>query len=159
MTETTGGTAGLTFTARISAAGRGGHAVRMPGDVREIFGEARPPVVVVADGQLEFRTRIVVYSGAGWIGLRKDQLAALGADVGDEITLNVRVDSEPRVVEPPGELLLALASDTQASEIFDGLSFTHRREYAQWVSDAKQSETRQRRAGKVLEMLKEGKRL
>jgi uncharacterized protein YdeI (YjbR/CyaY-like superfamily) len=45
----------------------------------------------------------------------------------------------------PADLARALKQDPAASQAFEGLSYTHRKEYARWVEDAKKPETRQRR--------------
>jgi uncharacterized protein YdeI (YjbR/CyaY-like superfamily) len=40
---------------------------------------------------------------------------------------------------------------------FEALAYTHRKEYARWVDDAKRDETRRRRVTQALQMLREGK--
>ena len=61
----------------------------------------------------------------------------------------------PREVAVPAELGAVL--DSQGlRETYDGLAFTHRREYAEWVGSAKKPETRERRAAKAAEMLRAG---
>ena len=40
--------------------------------------------------------------------------------------------------------------------VFKQLSYTHRKEYCRWITDAKKEETRLRRLGKAIEMLKKG---
>ena len=45
----------------------------------------------------------------------------------------------------PADLAAALAADPQAKAVFDGMAFTHRKEYARWVAGAKRDETRERR--------------
>lgn len=70
--------------------------------------------------------------------------------------VELELDSEPREVELPPELERALAGDAEAKEAFDGLSYTHRREYAEWVAGAREPETRERRLGKAVEMLLAG---
>ena len=57
----------------------------------------------------------------------------------------------------PAPLAAALDADPQAKAIFDGLAFTHRKEYARWIAEAKRDETRQRRVEQAVEMIKEGK--
>lgn len=52
----------------------------------------------------------------------------------------------------------ALDADASAARVFDGLSFTHRREYAQWIGEAKRESTRRTRAEKAVAMLREGTR-
>jgi uncharacterized protein YdeI (YjbR/CyaY-like superfamily) len=58
----------------------------------------------------------------------------------------------------PAALAAGLASDAQAKASFDSMAFTHRKEYARWIAEAKTDETRQRRVQQALEMLRAGKR-
>jgi uncharacterized protein YdeI (YjbR/CyaY-like superfamily) len=51
-----------------------------------------------------------------------------------------------------------LKKDKEARAFFDKLSYTHRKEYVNWVTEAKKAETRQSRIIKTIEMLKKGKR-
>jgi uncharacterized protein YdeI (YjbR/CyaY-like superfamily) len=68
----------------------------------------------------------------------------------------LRRDSEPREVELPVELAAALAGAPDARERFDALAFTHRREYARSVVEAKREQTRVGRAERAVAMLREG---
>jgi uncharacterized protein YdeI (YjbR/CyaY-like superfamily) len=63
----------------------------------------------------------------------------------------------PREVDIPRALATALADDRAAQARFESLSYTHRKEYARWVAEAKRDETRQRRVDQALQMLREGK--
>ena len=56
----------------------------------------------------------------------------------------------------PTDLADALATDPAARKIFDGLPFTHRKEYVRWIEEAKKAETRQTRVAKTLSKLKDG---
>jgi len=56
----------------------------------------------------------------------------------------------------PDDLAQALRKDRAASQAFAGLSYTHRKEYARWVQDAKKPATRQRRVDKTIELLRAG---
>ncbi|HEV3496674.1 MAG TPA: YdeI/OmpD-associated family protein, partial [Actinomycetes bacterium] len=56
----------------------------------------------------------------------------------------MEADDQPRTVDPPPDLAAALAADPEARAAFDGLSFTHQREYAEWVAEAKRESTRRR---------------
>jgi uncharacterized protein YdeI (YjbR/CyaY-like superfamily) len=62
-------------------------------------------------------------------------------------------DTSERVVEVPIELREALAADPAAAEVFAGLSYSHQREHAAHVAEAKGAETRKRRAEKAVAML------
>jgi hypothetical protein len=152
----TGGMGGQRCTAVIESRGSGGHAAPLPFDPKEAFGRARAPVRVTVEGHEPFRTTVAVYDGRGWIGFRKAQLAEMGLSVGDQVDLLVEPDDEPREVEIPPELAAALASDPLAASAFDALSYTHRREYARWVAEAKRASTRADRAAKSVERLRAG---
>ena len=58
----------------------------------------------------------------------------------------------------PADLAAALAQDEAARARFDGLSFTHRKEWVRWMEEAKKAETRATRLTKTVESLREGKR-
>jgi len=133
-----------------------GHAIQVPFDPVEVFGRARAPVQVTIDGRPAFRTTLASYGGRGWIGLRKAQLTDLGLDVGDEVTVIVELDDTPREVPIPPELTSALAAHPAAQAAFASLPPSHRREYAQWVGEAKRTDTRQRRAAATATKLAEG---
>ncbi len=128
----------------------------MPFDPVEVFGRARPPVRVTIDGRPAFRTTLASYGGRGWIGLRKAQLSELQLGIGDEVTVTVEVDDGPREVPIPPELTSALAAQPAAGAAFASLPPSHRREYAQWVGEAKRPDTRHRRAAATAAKLLQG---
>jgi uncharacterized protein YdeI (YjbR/CyaY-like superfamily) len=105
-----------------------------------------------------FRTTVAVYGGRQLIGFRKALRAAAGIAIGDEVAVELELDDAPRTVAVPAELDSAFAAAPDARELFDRLSFTHRREYATWVGGAKREETRARRAGQAVAMLRHGVR-
>jgi bacteriocin resistance YdeI/OmpD-like protein len=70
----------------------------------------------------------------------------------------VCVDRVNRIVTPPKDLQKLLAKNAKARATFDGLSFTHRKEYVVWILDAKKPETREARLSKTVEMLAKGKK-
>ena len=56
-------------------------------------------------------------------------------------------------VEIPDELAIALAGKEEAQVAFDALEVPQQQEWARHIDDAKQQETRQRRAAKAVEEL------
>lgn len=147
---------GKRFTAVLEASGRGGgHWVEVPFDAKQAFGEARPPVRGTVNGT-PFRSRLAVYGGATYLGLTKEVRTAAGLEVGSKVAVVIERDDSPREVEIPEPLARALKRDQAASAAFDKLAFTHRKEYAQWIAEAKRDETRERRVMKAIEMLREG---
>lgn len=57
----------------------------------------------------------------------------------------------------PPDLKAALAGNAKARAVFDGFSPSHRKEYIEWIVEAKREETRQRRVREAVAMLAEGK--
>ena len=80
------------------------------------------------------------------------------ATPGSTVTVELERDDEPRVLEPPPDLAEALAS-SGAAAAFEALSHSHRKEYVDWIDEAKREETRRRRIEKAAAMLREGKKL
>ncbi len=91
------------------------------------------------------------------VGLNREVREGAGAQAGDTVELELELDTAPREVEVPEALATALAGDREAAAAFDALAFTHRKEYARWIEEAKRDETRERRVAQALQMLHEGK--
>ena len=143
------------FEATIEAGRRGGAFVKVPFDVKRAFGSGRPKVRVRFDGH-PYRGSISDMGEGPAIGVRKDVRATIGKDVGDAVRVEVTLDTEPRTVRVPEELARALEAAPGAATLYEGLSYTHRREFAEWVGGAKKPETRDRRAARAVEMIRAG---
>jgi bacteriocin resistance YdeI/OmpD-like protein/uncharacterized protein DUF1905 len=147
-----------TFTAVIQNAGGGGAFVEVPFDVEEAFGSKRPKVKAIIEG-VPYRGLLVRMGGEHHMliilkGIREQ----IGKTFGDDVKITVEPDVEPRVIEIPADLKKAFKENKDAKAFFDKLSYTHQREYARWIEEAKREETRASRVVKTIEMLKQGKR-
>ena len=147
-----------TFTAVIQNAGGGGAFVDIPFDVEKVFGAKKPKVRAVIEG-VPYRGILSRMGGDQHIliilkGIREQ----IGKTFGDEIAITVEPDTEPRLIEIPKDLAKELRKEKEAKAFFDKLSYTHRREYVNWINEAKKEETRRNRIVKTIEMLKQGKR-
>jgi bifunctional DNA-binding transcriptional regulator/antitoxin component of YhaV-PrlF toxin-antitoxin module len=142
----------------VTIVARGTSAVcKLPFDSKDVFGRVRAPVKVTVNGHT-FATTTMRYGGVDYVGFNKQVRAAAGIEPGDRLTILVELDGDERVVEVPDDLAAALAGHPDAKGLFDGLSYTHRREYVRWITDAKRPETRARRLERAVEMLAEGVR-
>ncbi|MPZ62926.1 MAG: DUF1905 domain-containing protein [Propionibacteriales bacterium] len=83
--------------------------------------------------------------------------AKAGVAAGDEIEVELELDTAPREASVPADFADVLAGEPEARRFFDGLSYSHRRRYVMWIEDAKQADTRERRITKAIGMLKEGR--
>lgn len=119
-------------------------------------GLKRFPVLATVNGY-SWRTTVTRMRGEFLLGLSRAVRSEAGVEAGDFVEVELVLDTEPREVEVPEALEKALAGDGAARTAFEGLSFSHRKEYARWIDEAKRDETRTRRVGQVLEMLREGK--
>jgi len=129
---------------------------RVPFDLEEAFGRARPPVKVTIRGHT-WRTTPGVYGGVGHIVVSRAVKAATGVDAGDRVRVTMELDTEPRTVEVPRDLRAAFDREPESARAFDRMSFTHRREYVEWVEEAKRPETRARRVAGTVERVREGR--
>jgi uncharacterized protein YdeI (YjbR/CyaY-like superfamily) len=93
--------------------------------------------------------------GGAVLGVQKAIMAEAGVTVGDMLTIVVRNDEAAREVEVPDDLAEALARNDPARAAFEGLSFSHKREYVRSITEAKRPETRARRIGLTIERLVE----
>ena len=130
--------------------------VEVPGDVKAVFGKARPPVVATI-GTYAFRTTIAVYGGKSYVGIRRSHREAGKLAPGQRVRVVIELDEAPRTVTPPKELAAAMKKDAKARAAWEALSFTHKREHAEAIEDAKKPETRARRVEKAIAMLKKKK--
>lgn len=127
--------------------------VELPFDVKKQFGNARPPVRVSINGY-SYRSTVAVYGGKYYVPFRKERREAAGVKPGDIVDVTIAQDTEPRKVDPPPELLAVLAKNGLARAHWEKLSYTHKKEHAEAILQAKKSETRARRIQKILKNLR-----
>jgi antitoxin component of MazEF toxin-antitoxin module len=145
----------MAFTGEVLSAGQGGgHAVAVPKEVAAAFSNKRPQVLAHVNG-VEYRSRLMVYGGQSYLGLRKDLLRQLEVEAGDRVQIELVEDHEERIVVEPPELTQALADDPAAQAAYQKLPFTHRNEYARWIDEGKKPETRADRVAKTIKRLTE----
>ncbi len=63
----------------------------------------------------------------------------------------------PKPVRVPDYFMAALRRDKKALAVFESFSPSHKREYVEWVTEAKSDETRERRLAQAIEWMAEGK--
>ena len=119
-------------------------------------GAKRFPVIARVNG-FQWRTTVTRMRGEFLLGLNRD--VREGGRPGGKSVDGGRVVTAPREVEVPAALASALAADAAASKRWGSLAYTHRKEYARWVGEAKRAETRERRVARAIEMMREGETL
>jgi hypothetical protein len=144
------------FQTTLQVEGRTATFFEVPLDVPAVFGRARPPVRVTIGGHT-YRSTIAVYGGRYFLPLNRQNREAAGVAAGDEVTVELEPDTEERTVNVPDDLRAALDADVEARAAFDSLSYSHRKEYSEWIAEAKREETRRRRLEQTLERLRSTK--
>ena len=144
------------FTAELQRVGKTGTMFEVPFDLKAAFGRARPPVRVTIRGHT-WRTTPGVYDGVGLVVVNRSVKAATGVDAGDRVRIEIELDTEPREVVVPDDLRAALADVPAARAAFGKLSFSHQREYVQWIEQAKRAETRARRVADTVRRVVSGR--
>jgi hypothetical protein len=140
------------FTVELERVQKAATMFRVPFDLEEAFGKARPPVRVTIRGYT-WRTTPGVYGGVGHVVVNRAAKAATGVDAPDRVRVTMELDAEPRTVRVPRDLRAALR-EADAEEAFAALSFTHRRESVEWVETAKRPDTRARRIAATVERVR-----
>jgi len=125
--------------------------------VSELGAGKRPPVVVTINGK-SYRSSIAVMGGQNLISLSAANREFVGAEAGDTVDVDLELDTQPRIVEVPGDLAAAMAAEPAAQEFYATLSYSAQRRYVEPLGEAKTPETRSRRIAKVVEDLKAGRK-
>src|SRR5690242_7943517 len=142
------------FEGVVEAARGGGAFVELPPAVLDALGGGKRFHVRGTLNGVDFASSTMPMGGGRvCLGLHKATREAAGVAPGDAVRLAVERAERPEV-EVPDELQEALARDPDAAAAFERLAHTHRREYAQWVAEAKKPETRARRVEQTLERLR-----
>ncbi len=147
----------MRFRTTILQAGKTAAGIRVPDEVVESLGAGkRPPVRVTINGY-SYRNTIAVVDGVFMVGVSNEHRAASGLAGGDEVEVDIELDSSPREVIIPPALQAALDADPAARATFEKLSYSNRSWHVLQVEGTRNEETRQRRLAKSIEALREGR--
>jgi thioredoxin-like negative regulator of GroEL len=144
------------FKGRLTATPRGGGGtlVPVPRDVAAKLGlKGMPRIQAVIAGTPYRGSLMPMGDGTYCLGVLKSIQEAAGVGLGEEIDVELELDTAPRTVDAPPDLAAALARDRKAAAAWETLSYTNRKEIARSLEEAKRPETRERRLSAALERL------
>ena len=147
----------VAFRATIKLGGKTATGIEVPDDVVAALGSSRRPAVRATIAGYTYRTSVASMRGRFMLPISAAVREAAGVAAGDEVDVELELDTEPRVVEVPPDLAAALARDSDAADAFERLSYSHKRRHVLAIDDAKTDATRQRRIAKAVEMLRAGR--
>jgi hypothetical protein len=135
----------MRFRAPLLQHGKTATGVEVPEEVVSALGGGKRPKVMVTIGDYSYRSSVAPMGGVYLLGLSAEVRAAVGAQAGDVLEIELAVDEQPREVVVPADLAEALAATPTARESFDRLSYSNQRRLVLAVEAAKAAATRQRR--------------
>jgi len=148
----------MQIRATLELGGKTATGMRIPPEVVDALGAGkRPPVSVTINGYT-YRSSIAVMGGVYMLGVSADVRERTGVKAGDEIDVDIQLDTAPREVAVPEDLATRLGDDADARSFFERLSHSQKQWFVLSVDGAKTAETRARRVDKAMEMLRAGRK-
>jgi hypothetical protein len=147
----------MRFESTIRLTGKTACGIAVPEDVVTGLGSSRrPPVRVIINGYT-YRSTVAHMGGEYLVGVSAENREAAGVKAGDDVVVDIELDTEPRVLTVPPDLADALGRDARARAFFDSLSYSNKQRFVLPIEEAKTSETRQRQIAKTVSALRDGK--
>jgi hypothetical protein len=147
----------MRFRTTVVLGGKTATGLQVPEEVVTALGSGKRPAVHVTINGYTYRSTVAPMGGAFWLPLSAENRERAGVAAGDEVEVEVALDTEPREVTVPPDFAEALDGDAEARRFFDGLSYSNKRRIVLSIEDAKTVETRQRRIAKAVSTLHEGR--
>ncbi|HKO32840.1 MAG TPA: YdeI/OmpD-associated family protein [Candidatus Limnocylindria bacterium] len=147
----------MRFRATLETEGKTATGINVPVEVVDALGAGKRPRVTVTINGHTYRSSVAVLGGRYMLGVSAENRAAAGVEGGQEVDVELELDTAPREVAVPPDFAAALAAEPAAQATFDGLSFSNRSWHVLQIDGAKTDETRQRRIAKSVEALRAGK--
>lgn len=138
--------------------GINGAYVEPPFDVEKVFGAKRVKVLATFDG-VPYRGSLVRMSGCYMLGMTQEIRKQIGKEPGELVSVTIEKDEEERVPEAPADFMESMKQNGAALATYEKLSYSGKRDYVLWITDAKKEETRKDRIEKSIAKLSEGKKL
>ena len=131
--------------------------IQVPDEIVEALGAGKRPKVLVTLRGYTYRSSIATVNGASMVGVSAENRAGARVTGGDEVDVEIELDTAPREVTVPPDFAAALEAEPDARRTFDGLSYSNKSWHVLQVDGAKTDETRQRRIVRSIEALREGR--
>jgi bacteriocin resistance YdeI/OmpD-like protein/uncharacterized protein DUF1905 len=131
--------------------------IQIPDEIVEGLGRGKRPAVTVTINGYTYRNTVAVMGGVYMVGVSAEHRAGAGVNGGDEVDVDIELDTAPRVVVLPDDFAAALDAEPNARSTFDALSYSNKSWHTLQIAGAKTDETRQRRIAKSVDTLREGR--
>jgi hypothetical protein len=148
----------MRFRATLESNGKTATGIHVPDEVVEALGGGRKPAVRVTIAGHTYRSTIASRNGRCLVGVSAENRERAAVAAGDELDVDLELDTEPREVTVPPDLMAAFAADSEAKRFFDTLTHSQKQWYVLPIEQAKAADTRERRVAKAIGMLREGRK-
>jgi hypothetical protein len=145
------------FRTTIEQTGKTATGIPVPDEVVEGLRAGKRPAVRVTVNGHAYRSTVATMGGRYMIGLSGENRTAAGVAGGDEVDVDVELDSAPREVSVPSDLAAALDAEPAARRTFESLSRSNKSWHVLQVEGARTDETRRRRVTRSIEALRAGR--
>jgi len=146
----------MRFRTTIQLGGKTATGMEVPAEVVAGLGSSKRPAVRVTINGYTYRSTVAPMGGVFMLPVSAEVRANAGVAAGDEVEVDVELDTEPREVVVPADFRDALDRDPDAKRVFDGLSYSNKRRHVLSIEEAKSADTRQRRIVKAISTLRDG---
>ena len=131
--------------------------IHIPDEVVEALGSGKRPAIKVTINGFTYRSTVAVMGGAYMVGVSAENRAGARVAGGDEVDVDIELDTAPREITVPADFAAALDAEPAARRTFDALSYSNKSWHMYQITGAKTDETRQRRITKSIDALKAGR--
>ena len=147
----------MRFRTTILQSGKTAAGIEVPEEIVTALGSGKRPKVAVTINGYTYRSSIAPMNGVFMVGVSSDVRAAAGVAGGDEVDVDIKLDTAPREVTVPDDFAAALDAAPRARATFESLSYSNKSWHTLQIEGAKTDETRQRRIAKSIEALSDGR--
>ena len=147
----------MRFRGKILLGGKTATGIRVPDEVVASLGPSKRPAVRVTIESYTYRNSVASMGGDFMLPVSAEVRENAGVVAGDEVDVDIELDTEPREVSLPPDFADATDREADARRFFDGLSHSNKRRLLIPIEEAKTAETRERRIAKTVTMLREGR--
>ncbi len=146
----------MRFHARLLQSGKSATGIQVPDEIVEALGDGKRPPVRVSINGFTYRTTVASMGGQFMIPVSALRRAAAGVAGGDDVDVDIELDTQPREVTVPVDFAAALDQDPDGKQTSEALAFSHKQRWVVSIEDAKTPETHERRIAKAISTLREG---
>jgi hypothetical protein len=145
----------MKFRATVELHRKTATGIEVPAEVVSALGGGRRPAVTATINGLTYRTSVGSMGGRFLLPVSAQIREDAGVGAGDEVDVDLELDTVPRTVTVPADFAAALRGDDAARAAFDGMSFSQQQRHVLAIEGARTGQTRQRRIEKALADLRQ----